>query len=61
MSDPVTYEGDDGPPIPGEVVVDADAIATARASLAAATTILQVKTRTVALLDLLTTNPGDTP
>ena len=61
MTDPVTYEGDDGPPIPGEVVVDADAIAAARTSLLAATTVAQTKARTVALFDLLTTNPGETP
>lgn len=41
-------------------VLDA-AIAAARASLLAATTVAQTKARTVALFDLLTTNPGDTP
>lgn len=57
----VTYTGDDGPPVTGEPVADADAIATARASLLAATTVAQTKARTVALFDLLTTTPGDTP
>lgn len=57
----VTYTGDDGPPIPGEAVVDADAIAAARTALLAATTVAQTKARTVALFDLLATNQGDTP
>ena len=58
----VTYTGDDGPPVTGEPVVDADAdaIAAARTSLLAATTVAQTKARTVALFDLLTTT-GDTP
>lgn len=51
----------DPPPAAPAPAALPDEIAAARAALAAATTILQVRSRTVALFDLLTTNQGDTP